>query len=608
MMLGDVELKLVEDFTDAAACLEWLDHTGALGTQRIGFDTETTGLSVETDRVRLVQFGDALTGWAIPIDRWWGLVAEIIARWSKTGRRFVAHNARYDVAMLRNHDLHIPTHLVDDTMMLAHIANPTVSVGLKQQSGMHIDPRAAAMQAQLSEVMHSGGYTWATIPITPTGPCAVYWIYGALDPVLTVRLWEHHAPTVLKEAPRAYDLEVATGWLADQMERKGVLVDRDYTQTQQAVFSQRFDALTQRGFDEFGVDLGSASQITDVLLRDKVDLWKRTDGGAWSLDKFALEGIGHPLVTLLQERKRIEKLGSTYLRRFLEYSEYDGRLHPNINTLGFNEESSSAFGVITSRMSMSKPNLQQLPRVEDADPLSIVVRNCIVAKPGHTLVMFDFDQIELRIMAHLSKDPGLAAAFASDGDFFTELTRTIYHDPGIVKKDARRNLIKSYTYATNYGAGNDRLASTAKRPLSEIEKVDADFRRTYAGVPEFQREIQREAYDRLQAEGSAYVYSPLTGRKFIADNRDKLYTLVNYKIQGMAAEIMKMKLLELDAAGLGDYLELVVHDEAIAEVPDDEVPDVIETMNGVMNDKDLLSIPLTAGGATGKRWAEKQDV
>jgi DNA polymerase I-like protein with 3'-5' exonuclease and polymerase domains len=76
----------------------------------------------------------------------------------------------------------------------------------------------------------------------------------------------------------------------------------------------------------------------------------------------------------------------------------------------------------------------------------------------------------------------------------------------------------------------------------------------------------------------------------------------------MAAEIMKTKLLELDAAGLGDYLVLAVHDEAISEVPDDEVQDAIATMNTIMNDDKLLSLPLTSGGATGKRWAEKKDV
>lgn len=604
MALGDVKLHLVETLDDVRACMEWLER---LTCERLGFDTETTGLSPETDSVRLVQFGDAFTGWAIPLDRWYGLIEAIVQRWQRHGR-FVAHNARYDVAMLRKHGIHVPVHLVDDTMMLAHIVNPTVSVGLKQQCAKHIDPLAAAMQSQLDEVMHSGGYTWATIPIAATGPCKVYWVYAALDPVLAVRLWEFHWPEVERTAPQAYDIELSVGWIADRMERKGVLIDREYTSEKRTEFAELYASLAKRGLDEFGVSLGSAEQITSVLVRDKVPLWKRTDGGAWSLDKFALEGIRHPLVQLLQQYKRVEKLDSTYLRRFLEYSEYDGRLHPSINTLGFKEQDMGAFGVVTGRMSMSKPNLQQLPRVDEDDPLSIIVRNCVVSSPGSTLVMFDFDQIELRIMAHLSKDPGLAEAFAQPGDFFTFMTQKIYDDPTIVKKDPRRSNTKSYVYASNYGSGNDRLARTTHQPLAVIEKLAADYKRVYAEVPKHQRKVQELAARRYQTEGVAYVLSPLTGRRFIADDPTKLYPLVNYQIQGLAAEIMKTKLLELDAAGLGDYLVLAVHDEAISDIPDKEVPEAIATMNTIMNDDKLLSLPLTSGGATGKRWAEKKDV
>jgi DNA polymerase-1 len=598
MALQGVNLHLVETYDDVAKCLEWLS---GLTCDRLGFDTESTGLSPEVDSVRLVQFGDAFTGWAIPIDRWYGLIEEIVNRWQRHGR-FVAHNARYDVAMLRKHGIHVPVHLVDDTMMLAHIVNPTHSVGLKQQCSRYIDPIAAAAQRQLDEVMHSGGYTWATIPIAATGPCAVYWVYAALDPVLTVRLWDFHWPTVERTAPRAYDIELSVGWIADRMERKGVLIDREYTSAKRDEFAELYAALAQRGIDEFGVSLGSSQQIIDVLLRDNVPLWKRTKQGAWSLDKFALEGIRHPLAQLLQEYKRVEKLDSTYLRRFLEYSEYDGRLHPSINTLGFKEQDVSAYGVVTGRMSMSKPNLQQLPRVDEDDALSIVVRNCIVSSPDSTLVMFDFDQIELRIMAHMTQDPGLFDAFAQPGDFFTYMTQTIYNDPSIVKKDPRRSLTKSYVYASNYGSGNDRLARTTHIPLAEVEKLSADYKR------EHQRAVQREAEQRHKTEGLAYVTSPMTGRRFIADDPKKLYPLVNYQIQGLAAEIMKTKLLELDAAGLGDYLVLAVHDEAISDIPDEDVSEAIATMNTIMNDDKLLSLPLTSGGATGKRWAEKRDV
>lgn len=601
-MLHDVSLHLVETIEDVTTCLDWLS---GLTCHRLGFDTESTGLSPETDSVRLVQFGDAFTGWAIEIDRWYGLIEEIVRRWQRHGR-FVAHNARYDVAMLRKHGIHIPVHLVDDTMMLAHIVNPTIPVALKRQCARHIDPQAAAMQRQLDEVMHSGGYTWATIPVTPTGPCKVYWVYAALDPVLTVRLWDHHWPTVERIAPRAYDIELSVGWIADRMERRGVVVDREYTSIKQQEFVELHESLAQRGLAEFGVSLGSSSAIVEVLLRDKAGLWKRTKTG-WSLDKEALEGVRHPLVQLLQQYKRVEKLNSTYLRRFLEYSERDGRLHPNIKTLGFAEQSSD-FGVVTSRMSMAHPNLQQLPRVDESDPLSMVVRNCIVSSPDHTFVMFDFDQVELRIMAHLTQDPGLFEAFAQPGDFFTYMTQKVYNDPTIVKKDPRRSDTKSYVYASNYGSGTDRLARTTHRPLAEIEKLAADFKRTYVGVPRHQRKVQQQAAERYRAEGSAYVTSPLTGRHFIAEDPKKLYPLVNYQIQGLAAEIMKSKLLELDAAGLGEYLVLAVHDEAISDVPDADVPDAIDTMNTIMNDDNLLSLPLTSGGATGKRWAEKRDV
>jgi DNA polymerase I-like protein with 3'-5' exonuclease and polymerase domains len=603
-MLEGVQLHLVETYDDVRDCLDWL---AGLNCSHLGFDCETTGLDKIRDRPRLVQFGDRIHGWSIPVDRWQGLIQEIVTRWSRMGR-FVGHNAWFDVHHLANIGIHVPPHLVDDTMPLAHIADSTVSIGLKQQSAKHIDARAAAMQSQLEEVMHSGGYTWATIPITATGPCSVYWIYGALDTILTVRLWEHHAPTVLATASRAYDLEVAMGHLADRMETRGVACDREYTQAKRTELAILHDELTKRGFDEFGVDLGSAQQVIDRLLADEVKLWKRTDGGAWSLDKFALDGIDHPLANLLQYRKKAEKINSTYLKRFLEYSEYDGRIHPSINTLGFKEQNAGAFGVKTSRMSMSEPNLQQLTRVNADDPLSMIARNCIVASPGHTLLLFDFDQVEMRIMAHLAQDQGLFDAFASDEDFFVALTRKVYQDDTITKKDPRRNVIKSYGYATIYGSGNDTLATTTKRPLAEIEQLSRDFANSYPGVPAFQNAIQRVVRQRYQDEGVGYVISPLTGRRSLCHNMNLAYQLVNHQIQKMAAEIMKMKLLEIDAAGLGDCLELVVHDEAVLEVPDDAVPEAIATMQDVMNDDSLLSIPLTAGGATAKRWAMKSDI
>ena len=600
-MLDNVQLHLVERHDDVVACLDWLAE---LECTHLAFDCESTGLSPETDTVRLVQFGDRYQGWAIELDRWYGLVEEIVSRWTQRGLRFLGHNARFDVAFLRKHGIQVPVHLVDDTMMMAHIADSTVSIGLKQQCAKHVDARAASMQSQLSDIFRSGNWDWATVPISATGPVSAYWTYAALDGVLTSRLYECHAPTVLTQAPKAYDLELSIGWLADRMERKGVLVDQEYTKAQELEFAAIYDELTCRARDEFGVDAGSKDQITEVLLRDGVQLTKRTDTGAYSLDKDVLPFIDHPLAQIIAQRRKVEKLHSTYLRRFLEYSAFDGRLHPNINTLGFSEQSLGQFGVVTSRMSMARPNMQQLPR--GGDPLASVIRNCIVAKEGHTLVMCDFDQIELRIMAHLSGDEALISAFNSGGDFFTTLTRRIYKDDTIEKSDPRRQLTKAYVYATLYGAGNDRLATTTGVPLAEVERLAADFAAAYQGVPVFQRAVQAKARERLRTEGVPYVRSPLTGRKLIGREGQE-YKLVNYLIQSMAAEIMKTKALELDAAGLGDYLVLFVHDEYILEVPDELVDEVCKTLNDVVNDDKMLTVPLTAGLATGKKWGAKRD-
>lgn len=601
MTLDNVNLHLVEGFEDATKFMTWLNQTSA---ERIAVDVESEGLDQAVHKVRLIQLGDRHDGWAIPFERWAGLAFEAVDRITKRGGRFVGHNVRFDVGMLRKHGLMIPEHLCDDTMMLSHLADSTVSVGLKQQTAKHIDMRAALAQRQLDEVMRSGGWNWATVPIASSGPAAVYWTYAALDVVLTSHLWDHHAPSVLAEAPRAYDLETAIGWLASQMERKGVLIDTEYTKAKELEFAGIYDELTRRARDEFGVDAGSKEQITAVLLRDGVKFTKRTGTGAYSLDKDVLPRIDHPLARIISQRRKVEKLQSTYLRRFLQYSARSGRLHPSINTLGFSEQSLGQFGVVTSRMSMSQPNLQQLPR--GGDPLADVIRNCIVAKEGHTLVMCDYDQIELRLMAHLSGDEALIAAFKAGGDFFTILTRRIYKDDTITKSDKRRQLTKAYVYATLYGAGNEKLATTTGVSLAEIEKLAADFAAAYPKVIVFQRAVQARARERYRAEGVTYVRSPLTGRKLVGE-QGKEYKLVNYLIQSMAAEIMKTKALELDAAGLGEYLVLFVHDEYILEVPDEMLHDVCRTLNEVVNDDKLLTIPLTAGLATGKTWGSKVD-
>jgi len=133
------------------------------------------------------------------------------------------------------------------------------------------------------------------------------------------------------------------------------------------------------------------------------------------------------------------------------------------------------------------------------------------------------------------------------------------------------------------------------------------FDASFPGVRAFQNRVQRTALERKNSEGVGYVRSPLTQRRHPSDD-GKEYALVNYLVQGLAAEMFKMKLVELDNAGLGHRMILAVHDEVILDVPNDEYDDVITTLKDVMNDDKLLSVPVTAGIAYGERWGAKIDV
>jgi DNA polymerase-1 len=256
---------------------------------------------------------------------------------------------------------------------------------------------------------------------------------------------------------------------------------------------------------------------------------------------------------------------------------------------------------------MDDPNMQNVPRHTTATTL---IRDAIIAREGHSLVMCDFDQIEMRIFAHLANvaanDPGMVNAFLQPGDFFVNMAREITGDAMLTKNDPRRQMTKNAGYSKIYGAGVEKFALTARVAIEQARPFLERFDALYPGAKRVQDIIGRTAEHRQRTEGDAYVRSPLTNRKHVADPR-RMYALVNYLVQGTAAEVLKMKGVELDNAGLGDYLVLPVHDEYVADVPQTVVRDAYGTLMEIMNDDSLFTVPITASVSTGKRWGSKED-
>lgn len=585
MSLDDVQLHLIESIDDVAKFAGWLGQVR--DGEFLSADTETTGLSQEKDHVRLCQIGDSRHGWAFQWDRWSGIMSDVAKNYTGT---WVFHNAPFDWGMLHKEGVTLPRARIHDTQPMCHIIDPTYATNLKDNAVRYVDPRAK----NSAEDLKNTAWDWSNVPIE----YEQYWTYGALDPVLTQQLHGVLWPKIHGQPHEtAFDIENAVQWVTWDMSRYGTQVDTKLALDSYEKFTDHCDIIKKWCLTNYDVDPGRNQQVIKKLAAEGVEFTKATKGGAVALDKDVLEGIDHPLARQVLLRRKLEKLASTYLRHFIADVDANDLLHPSIKPLGAR----------TSRMSMSDPNLQNLPkRVPDGSPAK-VVRNCIVARIGHTLLFCDFSQIEMRILAFLAQDANMVLAFTSPGDFFVNLARQVFRDPTIEKDDPRRDTIKNFGYGKIYGAGLAKLAWTAGVSIDVVREVMSDFDGTFTGIRKFQDETYSLAVQRKNAEGVGYGVCPLTGRRQpVVPGKE--YGLVNSLIQGAAASLFKIKLLELAQAGLDQWMTLVVHDEVILDVPDEHVVDAVHVLQSVMNDTQVIHpVPVTAEVSFGKRWGTKMN-
>lgn len=582
-------MHLVNNLDTAMDLFHWLGTEDAQGV--IAVDSETTGLDKEKDVVRLVQVGGREHGWSIPWEGWHGVFADIVKRFDGI---FALHNAPYDVCMLDRMGVKLPRDRVRDTRVMAHVLESTYSTALKNQSARYIDPRAGSAQKELDEALgRKGGWTWATIPIE----FQPYWAYAAVDTILTRHLYDHHYPAVMADAPYAFEIESGVQWVIENMERRGVHVDVGHAQETMISYDKYCDEVEKWVKESYGVSPGSNAKIIEILHAAGVEFTKKTDSGAFSLDKEVLESIDHPLAKAVFTRRQLQKISSTYLSHFVMEADENFLLHPSINALGAR----------TSRMSMSGPNFQNLLRI-GTSKAGDEVRNSVTTRYGEDgmLIFCDFDQVEMRILAHMSNEERMIEAFKSEDDFFVTLARDIFNNPTITKKDKVRQIVKNAGYATIYGAGTAKFAMTAGISEYEASSFMRRWNNLYPAVKQHAQATHYEAMRNRTETGVPFVRCPITGRKQIADV-GKEYALVNYKIQGAAASILKIKLNEMDAAGLGEFMILPVHDEIILDVPNERVKEVVQSLHDIMNDDKLLNVPITASVAHGKRWGQKKD-
>lgn len=572
MNLENVELNYVQSNEDVQNFFSWL------GERRdwLAYDTETGGLEHWKQPLRLCQFGDTETGWAFRADRWLGVVAETLTTYDGP---IVGHNIPFDVRFTEYQGgIKVPWRNLYDTRNMSHAIDPTKSTSLKARTSSMLDSRAKKLQGALQVAMKAQKWGWNDIPVD----FDIYWGYGAFDCVLTARLAEQYWPQIQQEYMAVYELEMQVSRICSAMEMRGVSINLKYVEEMHEQIKEYTASVEAWCVANYGVRPSEAQKVALKLVAEGVDLSKTTATGQWAMDKDVLEGLEHPLAQAVLNHRQKTKINSAYFENFINMHD-SGVLHPSINTLGAR----------TGRMSMQNPALQTLPRGR-------VVRDAFVPRPGHTWVAVDYEQIEMRLLAHFCGDPGLIAALDS-GDLHTETARQVFGDPNLSNKDPRRSLAKNAGFAKIYGAGIEKFAMTAGVSVEDAKQFLDLYDERFPGVQGFMRKVEHVGKQRLATTGRGYVKSPL-GRIHFSEE-DKLYTLVNSLIQGTAADAFKQSLVDLDNSGFGDYLLLPVHDEVDMEFPVEQAQEILVEAERVMT-QTQWKVPLTVSSDMGSSWGE----
>jgi DNA polymerase-1 len=532
------------------------------------------------------------TGWAAPARLWGGGLLEILRDYEG---ELAAHQSPYDWRVINQFSgLKLNWAKIHDTLIACHLYDSIALHGLKPWSARNTDPRAMAGEQILKDAMAANHWTWATVPIDYPG----YTAYAALDPVLTAHAWRKVGPSALGVFREAYDLERATGRIAAQMMNIGMMLDVPYIERsieQLQAWERRATAWLRETHHVTSVN--SAAQIQRALHAVGIPTIAWTKTGQASIDKDTLRVYANTypeqrgLIETIGMARKTDKIVNTHLRKFLDLRDGNDVIHASINTCQAR----------TSRQSVTDPPMQTFDR--DVP----MIRGAYRPRPGNSFVTVDADQIEARLGAHFSADPAMIQMFRhadeSGVDFFRLMAGQIFGvgPDQIDKKDLRRQVTKNATYAKIYGSGLERMALTAGVPVEQARPVYTAFDQLYPGINRLMASIVQRCRAEERAGHRGFVTTP-TGRVLYTD-RGKGYAGLNYKIQGHAAEILKQKVIELDAAGFGPHLRLTIHDEVLAEFPTEHAEDGLATMTRILTDRETYAVPITwAGKVLNERW------
>lgn len=513
-----------------------------------------------------------------------------------------AHNAIYDLVVLRRHGLEVRG-LAFDTMIAAYLLDPGGrGFGLKNLAWRKL----GLEMTSISELIGRGRdqKSMAQVPIAAAAPYAVADVEATerLARLLEKELKEHQLWDLFVQV----EIPLVEVLLATEM--AGVALDVEHLKQMSRELYLRITALEREIHEMAGhpFNVSSTQQLSTVLFEELGLPAKVKTKTGYSTAAGVLEELRgrHPLIELVLEYRQLSKLKSTYVDALpLLVNRRTERVHTSYHQTG----------TVTGRISSSDPNLQNIPiRTE----IGRQVRRAFIAEEGCLLLSADYSQVELRIMAHISQDPGLLSAFEQGEDIHARTAATVMDVPLSQVTPEMRRIAKSINFGLSYGMGAYGLAQRTGLSQEEAAEFIANYFARYPQVGEYIEETKRMAREKGYVStllGRCRYFPQLqsTSRAHGRVKRAAERMAINMPIQGSAADILKIAMIRLHGAlqekGFASRLTLQVHDELVLEVPEGEVKTVASLVRSIMEGAYGLRAPLKVDIKVGKNWEEMKE-
>jgi DNA polymerase-1 len=510
--------------------------------------------------------------------------------------KIVGQNIKFDRNILTRHGINLAS-FENDTMLMSYVLNSTATRhNLDALAQYYLKYKTTTF-----EDVAGKGVKQVTFDLVPMDQ-AVH--YASEDADITYRLHEELKSRLAKEPvlnTLLEEVEIPLITVLSDMEQAGTLVNERVLKAQSKNFSERITKLETEAYELAGQEfnLGSPKQLQEIFFEKlKYPVLQKTPGGQPSTAENVLQQLSedYELPKIILEHRTLSKLKSTYTDKLpSQISPSTGRIHTSFNQTGTS----------TGRLSSSDPNLQNIPiRTEDGRR----IRQAFEAPNGYQLISADYSQIELRVIAHLSKDEGLLKAFKEGQDIHSSTASEVFGvDLQEVEPDQRRGA-KAINFGLIYGISAFGLSKQLgiNRNLA-AEYMDIYFSR-YPGVRKYMNKTKTEAkktgYVETLYGRRLYLPEISTGNAIRRQAAERV--AINAPVQGTAADIMKKAMLSVNDSlkkqKIDAKLILQVHDELVVESHEKDTEKVTKILTDSMSKAAQLSVPLEVEIGIGKNW------